>query len=151
MPLLNHSSAVHATIVSQQSAMLSTMVDYRDRLQLAMAEHSVTAKDLAEHCGLTYQAVKKVLDGKSNAFNAVNHALAARYLDVRSDWLALGDGPMRPRDYEPVKTWPFPSVDERKVRGLNHEDIVRLDAVVLYAASQVGLDLRPDKDDSAVA
>ena len=131
--------------------MFTTMVEYRDRLHIAMQERSVSARELADRLGMTYQAVKKVLDGKSAAFNAVNHAVAAKYLGVRSDWLALGEDPMRPRDVEPDRQWPFVSIDERKVHALSHDDRVRLDAALLFSASQLGLDVAVKKDKTAAA
>lgn len=115
------------------------MVEYRDRLLSAMNERGVSASELADKLGMTYQAVKKVLDGKSAAFNAVNHALVARYLGVRSDWLALGEEPIRVEDPPHTRPWLFPSLDEEKVMTLSHDDLVRLDAALLFAASQVGL------------
>lgn len=71
------------------------MVEYRDRLADAMEGENVSIHELAGILGMTYQAVKKVLDGKSGAFNAINHAKAAAHLRVSSDWLALG---IEPRD-----------------------------------------------------
>jgi phage repressor protein C with HTH and peptisase S24 domain len=67
--------------------------DYGARLKSAMAEAKLEAGDLAREMGITYQAVKKILDGLSNAFSARNNTLAARVLKVRSDWLATGEGP----------------------------------------------------------
>lgn len=151
MALLNHSSPINATIVSAESVMFRTMGEYRERLQLAMDERDVSANELAGKIGMSYQAVKKVLDGKSAAFNVFNHATAARYLDVRSDWLAIGEEPMRPRNVGPAEEWPFPSIDQHKVRTLSHDDRVRLDAAILFAAAQIGLDVGVKKDKSAVA
>lgn len=70
------------------------MVKYRDRLNFAMEAADVDASELARRMGVTYQAVKKVLDGRSNAFSAPNNAKAAQNLKVSSDWLATGRGPM---------------------------------------------------------
>lgn len=151
MASLNHSSPIKATIVTGRSVMFGTMVEYKDRLQRAMDERGVSARELADRVGMTYQAVKKVLDGKSAAFNAVNHAIVARYLDVRSDWLAIGDEPMARRGQEPAEPWPFPSIDERKVRSLPHDDKVRLDAALMFAASNIGLDLVVKKGKTAAA
>ena len=49
-------------------------------------------RQLSDALDSTYQAVKKVVDGKSSAFNATNNAKAARHLNVSGDWLALGLG-----------------------------------------------------------
>lgn len=58
------------------------------------ATTSVT--QLAKAVGVSYQAVKKTLDGGSSAFSAVNNAKVAAYLSVSPDWLATGEGDMRP-------------------------------------------------------
>lgn len=66
------------------------MVDYSDRLADAMKRRNVSAQQMADHLRVTYQAVKKVLDGKSKEFSAVNHEHAARFLGVSGYWLATG-------------------------------------------------------------
>jgi|SRR5690606_12699781 len=121
------------------------MIDYKDRLQAAMDRRGASVHELADALGTTYQSVKKVLGGRSGAFNAVNNALAARFLGVRSDWLAIGDGSM----VEPA--WPFPSIDEEKVRSLSHDDRIRLDAALLFSAAQLGLNVAAAKEKSQVA
>lgn len=40
--------------------------------------------------------------------------------------------------------WPFDDVDETKVRDLSRDDCLRLEAAVLIAAAQVGLDIKKD-------
>lgn len=57
-----------------------------------MDGHGITAIDLASRMRVTYQAVKKVLDGKSKAFGTENNSAAAIILDVDPDWLATGKG-----------------------------------------------------------
>ena len=76
------------------------MVEYRDRLALAMKNAPALAsvpdrsriQKLADALGLSYQAIKKVLDGKSSAFNAANNAKAATFLGADPNWLATGIG-----------------------------------------------------------
>jgi phage repressor protein C with HTH and peptisase S24 domain len=58
-----------------------------------MKAAKITTSQLAEGMGVSYQAVKKVLDGFSSAFSASNNSVAARLLNVNSDWLATGQGP----------------------------------------------------------
>ena len=78
------------------------MVEYRDRLASAMEKAGVTTQDLANHLKVSYQAVKKVLDGKSTSLNAANSAQAGRILRVDHHWLATGEGDPRPQE-----NWPF--------------------------------------------
>lgn len=49
---------------------------------------------LAAHIGVSYQAIKKLLDGGSKMLNAENNVKAAHALGVSSEWLATGKGPM---------------------------------------------------------
>lgn len=72
------------------------MVEYSERLQWAMNRRGVKIPELAEAVDISYQAIKKLLDGKSKSMNAANNEAAARFLDVNSYWLATGKGPRIP-------------------------------------------------------
>lgn len=67
------------------------MVDYASRLDAAIKHAQSSVRQLSDALGVSYQAVKKILDGKSTALNAENHERAARYLGVNSFWLATGE------------------------------------------------------------
>jgi hypothetical protein len=58
-----------------------------------------STQKLADALGVSYQSVKKVLDGSSRAFNVENHHRAADFLNISARWLALGEG--LARDPEP--------------------------------------------------
>lgn len=94
MHVLNHSSRQLATMVMHRAGTLKTMVDYWDRLQVALKHASKSLKDLQEHLGVSYQAMKKVADGKTKALSAENHSRAARFLGVNGHWLATGEESM---------------------------------------------------------
>jgi hypothetical protein len=79
------------------------MVDYSDRLATALTQANKDAKFLADALGVSYQGVKKVIDGRSSAFNAENNSKAAKILGVSADWLACGTLPME-RDVAPTPT-----------------------------------------------
>jgi transcriptional regulator with XRE-family HTH domain len=66
--------------------------DYSERLTLALRMAGVSRAALARELEISYQAVKKVLDGKSASFSALNNDRAARFLRVSSRWLATGEG-----------------------------------------------------------
>ena len=78
-------------------------MEYADRLKMAMKMAGVSVTQLAAGVGVTYQGVKKVIDG--GAFGAANNAKAAVYLGVNSDWLATGKGDMHPK-VQPVESDP---------------------------------------------
>ena len=76
---------------------IATMVDsteYKDRLLKAMEMAEVERQALANHLGVSYQAVRKVVEGMTKAFTAANNEKAASFLGVESKWLATGEGPM---------------------------------------------------------
>lgn len=70
------------------------MVEYKERLEMAMKRANVGVTQLATAIEMSYQGVKKVVDGKSSAFSAENNSKAAAALGVSSDWLATGKGLM---------------------------------------------------------
>ena len=90
---LEHSSDDCVSIVQIKFAMVNTMTEYRERLRQAMGS-SISIAQLACALDISYQAVKKLLDGKSTSFTAINNTKAARYLGVNPDWLATGTGEM---------------------------------------------------------
>lgn len=70
------------------------MIEYGERLKAAMDARSMSVSQLASGMGVSYQAVKRALDGLSKAFSAANNAKAAAFLKVNPDWLATGEGSM---------------------------------------------------------
>jgi len=134
---LNHSSPKEATIVHHQPPTLATMVDYGTRLAEAMKHAQSSPTALSKALGVSYQAVKKVLDGKSLALNAENHMRAARFLGVNSYWLATGEeslslkspaaAPIPISSYKATENdntassynWPFKSLSAQQVRELS--------------------------------
>ena len=82
-------------MVHKKSTIFTTMVDYKQRLNQAMGE-TTSVRQVASALGVSYQAVKKVVDGKSAAFTAENNAKVSKFLRVSPDWLATGLGEMRP-------------------------------------------------------
>ncbi len=119
------------------------MVEYRDRLIEAMKYAGISATQLAASLSTSYQAVKKVIDGKSTAFNAANNALAAREMGVSSDWLALGVGMMVPTEGFQIpdapSLWPFPSITEAEICSLPQDKLTRLEGAILLTLGQMGV------------
>lgn len=71
---------------------------YGERLQQAMNAARKEHSDVAVAIGVTVQALSRVINGKGNAEHVLSaraNALAAKFLQVDANWLALGDGPMR--------------------------------------------------------
>ncbi len=78
-----------------------------------MTSRGVTTSALAKEIGVSYQAVKRVLDGLSTAFTAANNAKAAAVLAINPDWLATGLGEMDLARERPAGAIPY---DDTKVR-----------------------------------
>lgn len=81
---------------ADQANIRSTMLTYSERLKEALGGGTPEqVRRLSTHLGISYQAVKQVVDGKTNSFTVANHIRACRFLGVRSEWLGLEEGPMR--------------------------------------------------------
>jgi hypothetical protein len=105
------------------------MKPYSDRLNLAMRRASVDTHGLARHLGVSYQAVKKVMDGLST-FNSENNSKAAQFLGINTDWLATGVGDMLARD-----EWPFTLFSKDEFNSLSKED---RDSIEDFAYGKIG-------------
>lgn len=81
-------------MVRQKTSNLTTMVDYWQRISDALKHAGVTQKQLQEHLGISYQAMKKLEDGKTKSLSAENNARAARFLGINSHWLATSEESM---------------------------------------------------------
>lgn len=88
--------------------------DYGGRLKLAMQQSGVTTTALANELGVSYQAVKRVLEGKSKAFSAINNEKAAIVLNVSAYWLASGIGQLSKNNVQSLQT-PVYSDSQRKI------------------------------------
>jgi len=63
------------------------MIEYKERLLEAMGLRDMTVASLSKALSISYQAVKKVVNGKSASFGLVNNQRAAQVLGVSADWL----------------------------------------------------------------
>lgn len=82
------------SLFNDAQAYSSTMIEYGERLAAALRARNVTISQLATEMGVSYQAVKRVIDGLSKAFSAANNTKAASCLKISPDWLATGQGQM---------------------------------------------------------
>lgn len=110
---------------------------YAERLKLAMG--TMKPRQLSDALKVSYQAVKKVLDGGSNAFAVPNHYAAADWLKVNPRWLGLGTGTMK--QGEEMAGWPLSpellavlqNADERTVLRAENAARIALDMPPLVA------------------
>lgn len=45
----------------------------------------------------------------------------------------------------PISPWPFKQISPRRVVSLSHDDLIRLEAAIIFAASQLGIDVKEPK------
>ncbi len=64
---------------------------FGDRLETALNLAKKGRKALADHLGISVQAVGQTVRGETASFNAINTAKAARFLGVNWYWLATGE------------------------------------------------------------
>jgi len=72
------------------------MMDYSERLLLALEDAKTTRESLARAIGVSAQAIGQVINRGTKALTAENSARAARHLGVDVYWLATGEGQMKP-------------------------------------------------------
>lgn len=108
-----------------------------------------TAQQVADVAGVSRSAVAQWLGQGSKIIHTIGNMQAAENLEretgFRALWIAKGVGPKHTADKgEPTVDWPFPSISESKVRALGPDKVAQLEAALLIAAGQVGLDIKKD-------
>ena len=95
----NHSSDKNELLDKPTPAKSSIMVEpYAERLAAAMKHAGLKTQKLADQLGVSYQAIKKALDGKTKSLSAENSSRVAVMTGVSAHWLATGEGEMLPTD-----------------------------------------------------
>lgn len=72
-----------------------SLFSFSERLRVAMDAAKMNQASLARKAGMTRSAVNQVLQGTSKGMKPENLVAVARALDVRVEWLATGEMPMR--------------------------------------------------------
>ncbi len=106
----------------------------------------MTASLLANKMGMTYQGVKKVLDGRSKAFSASNNAKAAGLLNVNSDWLATGRGERTLANIQATSTSPIQRGAATAVWPFATASLARLEALLEQLTPQHASEALADMD-----
>lgn len=117
--------------------------DYAGRLQSALDDAGKSLGDLADHLEVTYQAVKKVVDGKTKMLNAEHNVHAARFLNVDSEWLATGKG-----SRAPTRSWPLSAELLTVLRSASPKAVRQVENA---ARNVLDLDLVPNWETAAAA
>jgi transcriptional regulator with XRE-family HTH domain len=69
---------------------------FAERLAAALDAANMTQADLARSVKITRSAVNQAMSGTSKGMRPGHLILTCRALNVRPEWLALGEEPMRP-------------------------------------------------------
>lgn len=72
------------------------LLSFSDRLQTAIGASDLNQSALAKKVGLSRAAINQVVNGTSKGMKPDNLVAVARALNVRIEWLATGEEPMRP-------------------------------------------------------
>lgn len=72
------------------------LLTFSDRLRDAMNAEGLNQADLARKVGLSRAAINQVVSGTTKGMKPDNLVAVARALNVRIEWLATGEEPMRP-------------------------------------------------------
>lgn len=101
--------------------------------------------------GVSRSAVAQWRGQGSKIIHSIGNMQAAEKLERATGcaalWIAKGEGPKHVRGAAPpgdILDWPFPSIDEAKVRQLDERPLTQLETAILIAAAQVGLDIKKD-------
>lgn len=122
---------------------MNKLMDFGDRLQLAMTAANVSRKDLAAKLGISVQAIGMVISGQSKAFTAENNAMAADYLGCKSLWLATGKGEMtgpKGQEIDLENNPDFPAIKKVRLRvsagvtGFGVEPCAGDDSLIVFRA-----------------
>ncbi|APB99048.1 hypothetical protein A4F89_06750 [Polynucleobacter asymbioticus] len=122
---------------------MNKVIDFGDRLQLAMTLANVSRKDLAAKLGISVQAIGMVISGQSKALTAENNAMAADCLGCKSLWLATGKGEMaasKGQEIDLENNPDFPAVKKVNLRvsagitGFGVEPCTGDDSLIVFRA-----------------
>jgi len=110
----------------------------------AGAARGLTRTGLAQHCGVTRQAVNGWISTGRIAKGHLSNAVA--YLGSAPNFMAPTASPRKAAQVEQLPgryslEWPFQTIDAAAVRRLDQDTLHRLETILLTVAAQLGIDL----------
>ena len=115
------------------------MKSLAERIAFAMKRAGITQADLVRATKAKSSSVSNWVNGRTQNLKGQNLAIAAQVLGVSEAWLGAGVGPIE----RTRQAWPFKSISETRIRGLEPEDLAKFEAAAVVAALHLGLDVRP--------
>lgn len=105
---------------------MSDIVNFSERLKIAMKNFKMTQEELAQKIGLSRGAINNVMR-KKNFLEFNSAAKAAKILGVSLDWLAYGDGPAPTADADEISL--LDRIESRHNEEAHKEILYLLDLV----------------------
>lgn len=126
---------------------MSKLKDRIEELQTKMKWDDLAMSVVA---GVSRSAVAQWRGQGSKIIHSIGNMQAAENLERATGcaalWIAKGEGPKHVSGVGSTGgKWPFRSIDESKVRGMDDMSLAQLEAAALIAAAQVGLDIKRDR------
>lgn len=105
-----------------------------------------TPQQVANVAGVSRSAAAQWLGQGSKIINSIGNIEAAeklaRHTGYNAYWIAKGEGPKMAAKPGVLPVWPFPGIDEEKIRALSEREIAQLEGVILMGATQLGFDIK---------
>lgn len=100
--------------------------------------------ELARQAGVSRTAPTDWLNGGVSVLSSKVAQNLSERTPFTVNWLATGDKPMYKAEFELEASsgWPFEDISEQKIRNLERDQKVKLEAAFLAAAGFIGLDIK---------
>lgn len=121
----------------------------KERIEELQAKTGWNDTQMAKAAGVSRSAVAQWAGKGSKLIHAITDVEVALNLERETGysalWIAKGVGPKHAAQRVSADFWPFETIDEQKVRALDPQrERMQLEAAILLAAAQLGLDVKKD-------
>lgn len=124
------------------------MSTLKDRILEVQNKMSWSDTQTAKAAGVSRSAVAQWAGKGSKIIHTVSDVEAVLNLERETGfsalWIAKGKGPKTVDARRIADHWPFRDIDAEKVGSLKAHDKSKLEAAILIAAAQVGVDVKKD-------
>lgn len=119
----------------------------KDRIEELQSRTGWNDTQMAKAAGVSRSAVAQWAGKGSKLIKEIADVEVALNLEKETGysalWIAKGIGPRMAEQRMSSEFWPFSTLDEQKVRCLDpHKERMQLEAAILLAAAQLGLDVK---------
>jgi len=104
------------------------------RIYQLRTEKGLSMEALAERVGVTWQTIQQWEKEDGTAPKRTRLQKVADELSTTPEYLLNGTEPA-------LLEWPFKRIDPGAIARLSHDDLIRLESAIVFAAREVGVDL----------